>query len=125
MPTNPTPSIGDLVEQRGKIHLENADSYSKKGFTQIPNVILEHPDISMGAKMIYSLLMKYYWRDGRVYPGQKKLAELSGASVRSVISYLNELKKQKLIRVKRNGFGKTNDYFLSAIVSPKKYHVDK
>ncbi len=37
----------------------------REGFTVIPNYILRDPTISVGAKLIYTLLLSYAWQEGR------------------------------------------------------------
>jgi hypothetical protein len=82
------------------------------GFTQTPNAILRASDLSWGAKGVYGLLLSYAWGEGRSFPGQEKLAADGGCSLPSIRSYLKELESAALLRIKRRGQGKTNEYIL-------------
>ena len=42
----------------------------RKGFTIIPNYILRDPGVSVGAKIIYTLLLSYAWQEGSCFPGR-------------------------------------------------------
>lgn len=98
------------------IILEEADRVTAKGFTQVPNFVLESDEISSGAKLAYAMLLKYAWHENRCFPGQDKLADEMGVSRRSVINYVQELKDVDFISVKRQGQGKTNIYTLHLTV---------
>lgn len=103
--------IKDLLAQR-TIILEGADALSSKGFTQVPNMVLESKKISPGAKLTYAMLLKYAWQNDYCFPGQERLAEDMGVGKRSVVTYIGELEEQKFIAVKRQGQGKSNIYTL-------------
>ncbi len=75
--------IGDILRERN-IEIVGADLATRHGFTQVPNFILTKPDISVGAKLAYAMLLKYAWGDDACFPGQVKLAEDMGATDRSV-----------------------------------------
>ncbi len=47
------------------IKLNTADPVARDGFTQLPNFILRNPDISIGAKTVYSLFISYACVTGR------------------------------------------------------------
>lgn len=101
----------ELLAQR-TIILEGADALSSKGFTQVPNLVLESKKISPGAKLTYAMLLKYAWQNDFCFPGQERLAEDMGVGKRSVVTYIGELEDQKFIAVKRQGQGKSNIYTL-------------
>lgn len=98
-------------EVYGQIIIE--EERVREDYTQIPNTILQHPDVSPGAKLTYSILLMYARKKGSCFPGQETMATDMGAGVRSVIRYLQELEKAKLIRIKRNGLNRPNTYYLS------------
>jgi len=81
----------ELTQREQTIKLVGFDPMVEKGFTQIPNVILTNKDLSIGAKLTYSMLLKYCWYDNKCFPGQETLAENLGASERSVRTWLKEL----------------------------------
>lgn len=112
--------IGDLAKQKQKeleyrkntIRLVGADPMSIKGFTQVPNFILENGDLTIGAKMTYAMLLRYAWEKDSCFPGQKTLADKSGMGERSINRYVQELHEKSFIKIKRQGLGKPNIYSL-------------
>jgi hypothetical protein len=107
--------IGDLIRERN-IELVGADPATQHGFTQVPNFVLTKPDISVGAKLVYAMLLKYAWYDDGCYPGQAKLAEDMGAGERSIRTYLKDLEAAGLLEITQRGLGKTNLYRLLIVV---------
>ena len=107
--------IGDILKDRN-IELVGADPATRLGFTQVPNFILTNPDISVGAKLAYAMLLKYAWYDDACYPGQAKLAVDMGSGERSVRRYLEELEKANLLEIAQRGLGKTNLYRLFLVI---------
>src|SRR6266851_4851812 len=103
--------IGQILKEHN-IEIIGADLATRHGFTQVPNFILTNPDISVGAKLAYAMLLKYAWADDACFPGQAKLATDMGSGQRSVRRYLEELEKIKLLEVVQRGLGKTNLYRL-------------
>ena len=105
--------IGNRISQIARnIEIVGADPVTRHGFTQVPNFILTKPDLSVGAKLAYAMLLKYAWQDDACFPGQIKLAQDMGAGERSVRRYLEELEKTDLLEIEQRGLGKTNYYRL-------------
>ena len=112
--------IGTALEHtKRNIEIIGADPVTRHGFTQVPNVILTNKEISVGAKLAYAMLLKYYWSNNAVFPGQQKLAEEMGSGERSVRTYLKELEDAHLLQVTQRGLGKTNLYHLHVSVRKK------
>lgn len=107
----PERHIGDILKDRN-IEIVGADPITRHGFTQVPNFLLTKPELSVGAKLTYAMLLKYAWADNACFPGQLKLAEDMGAAERSVRTYLKELETANLLEIKQRGLGKTNLYRL-------------
>lgn len=101
------------------IEIIGADAFTRGGFTQVPNAVLTMTSISVGAKLAYTMLLKYAWAEGACYPGQLKLAQDMGSGERSVRRYLDELEAAGLLEVDRRGLGKTNYYRLHETVRSK------
>jgi len=106
--------IGDIerLKEYQNIILESFDPVSAGGFTQLPNCILNDPNLSPGAKVVYAKLLSYAWYNNRVFPGQEKLAEDIGAGKRTIIRLIAELEKRGYVEVQRRGQGLTNIYVL-------------
>jgi DNA-binding transcriptional ArsR family regulator len=96
--------------QDRNLRLKGADIATQRGWTGVPNFILESKEISAGAKLIYAMLLKYARELNECFPGQERLADDMGNSVRSVRSWLKELEKVGLISIKQRGQGRPNLY---------------
>jgi len=103
--------IGDSKAfQERSLIIKGADLATQRGWTGIPNFILESKAISVGAKVTYAMLLKYAREDQDCFPGQTRLAQDIGATDRSVRTWLKELEAARLIDIKQRGQGKPNLY---------------
>src|ERR1700674_486992 len=89
------------------IRLRNADEATKRGFTMVPNFLLDSNAVSPGAKLAYALLLRYAWQNDYCYPSQELVAQNMGVSSSSLITYLKEVQKVGWITVERRGQLKT------------------
>lgn len=109
--------IGDILKAKERnMRINSADPVALHGFTQVPNFILRHADLSIGAKTIYSLLLSYAWHNDLCFPGQDRLAKDVGMGVASVNRFIKELQACSLIEITRRGQGKTNFYTINFVV---------
>jgi hypothetical protein len=106
-------------QARQNIVLEGFDPVSAGGFTQVPNCVLNDPEISLGAKVVYAKLLSYAWNNNHVFPGQEKMAEELGAGKRTIIRFVAELERRGYVAVDRRGQGLTNVYTLRHTVKQK------
>ena len=111
---NPT-HVKEILKER-TIVLKGGDRATSKGFTQVPNFILESAKISTGAKLTYAMLLKYAWYEDHCFPGQDRLAKDMGACRKSINSHIQELQDAGFVSVRRQGQGKTNVYTLHLTV---------
>ena len=109
-----------LHEVERNMKLNSADPVALHGFTQLPNFILRDPNISIGAKTAYSLLLSYAWHNDLCFPGQDRLAKEMGMGIASVNRFIKELEECSLISIARRGQGKTNFYTINFVVQKKK-----
>ena len=77
---------------------------------------------SVGAKLIYAMLLKYARELDECFPGQRKLADDLGSSERSVRSWLKELEAAGLVSIKQRGQGRPNLYTVHIKASFWKKH---
>jgi hypothetical protein len=112
-------SIGELIAEKNII-LRGADALSKRGFTMVPNHVLDNTKISVGAKLTYAMLLKYAWQNNYCFPGQERLAKDMGGGVRSIVRYIQELETAGFVKVVRKGLGKPNLYELNLRVQKKR-----
>ena len=109
--------IGRQIERiERNMKLNTADPVARYGFTQIPNFILRDPNVSIGAKTVYSLLLSYAWHNDLCFPGQDRLAKDVGMGIASVNRFIKELEGCSLIEIARRGQGKTNFYTVNFVV---------
>lgn len=101
-----------LNDIQRNIEIVGADPVTRHGFTQVPNFILVSKDLSVGAKLVYAMLLKYAWQDDYCFPGQDKLAADMGVTDRSTRTYIKELVAAGYLDVEQRGLGKTNLYKL-------------
>jgi helix-turn-helix protein len=112
--------IAARIEKRYQnIILDGFDPVTSGGFTQVPNFILKSSDLSVGAKLTYSMLLSYAWQNDFCFPGQETLAGDMGSGKRSVVRYIDELEKAACISIKRQGLGKPNVYTLHLKIRKK------
>ncbi len=88
------------------------DQKQKNGYTCVPNAVMVATGLSIGAKMIYGLLLMFAWQDDECFPGQERLAAAASISVRQVQRYLVELKEYGLITWRCRGQNQTNIYYI-------------
>lgn|SRR5579871_1229262 len=105
--------IAELIERN--IILRGADLLSARGFTQVPNHVLESAVLSPGAKLAYAMLLKYAWQNDYCFPGQRRLSKDMGVTDRSVRTYLQELEQKQFISIRQRGLGKPNLYELNLV----------
>jgi transcription initiation factor IIE alpha subunit len=92
------------------LRLNGADIATQRGWTGVPNFILESKEISVGAKLVYAMLLKYAREMDECFPGQDRLARDMGNGERSVRRWLHELEQVNLISIKQRGQGRPNLY---------------
>ena len=114
--------IKDILARK-TIILEGADVLSTRGFTQVPNYVLESPKLSAGAKLTYAMLLKYAWENDYCFPGQDRLATDMGVSRQTANKYIQELQNKDYVKIKRQGQGRPNVYTLKLILD-KRGNVD-
>jgi biotin operon repressor len=94
------------------LRLQGADIATQRGWTGVPNFILENKEISVGAKLTYAMLLKYARAMDECFPGQERLAKDMGCGSHSVVRYIAELADVGLITIKRRGQGRPNLYIV-------------
>jgi biotin operon repressor len=118
-------SVGEIIREKN-IQFDTAfDPLSRGGFTQVPNLILREPNISVGAKLTYAMFLSYAWSNDSCFPGQERLAQDIGMSRSRVTEYVTELENAGLVTIQRRGQGKTNIYTIRFQVRSKVIHTTK
>lgn len=76
----------------------------------IPDWLSPRTEVTPGAKMVYSALVRYGGQNGEAWPGQDRLASDLGMGLRSVMRHIAELEAHGLIVVEQRGLKQTNLY---------------
>ena len=79
-------------------------------FTVIPNKMLRESQLSIPARYLLCVLIKYCGQKDWCYPSQKTLGKQMGYTARYIRDLLKELELNELIKRKRIGFNRTNTY---------------
>ena len=79
-------------------------------WAKMPAAVLTNSELSDFAVRVYALLQLHADSNNRCWPGQDRLANMSGRSERTVRRALTELETANLIQSIRSGRGKTNKY---------------
>ena len=83
--------LADIKHFRDRsLILKGADIATQRGWTGVPNFILESKEISTGAKLTYAMLLKYARELDECFPGQDRLAQDMGNGERSVRRWLEK-----------------------------------
>lgn len=98
------------------------DEFTSVGFAQVSYVILRDTRLSLGAKLVYQILLSYAMQKGECFPGQDRIADDIGINVRTVREHLTELKNFGLISYRKRGFARTNLYIIE---NPRSVYMDK
>lgn len=81
-----------------------------RNFTIIPNQIFEQSQLSVPARYLYCVLLKYCGKDEWCFPGQITLGEILDYSPKHIRTLLKELIEIRLISKKRRGWNRSNNY---------------
>lgn len=91
--------------------LQLAPRWKTRGYTAISNSLILNKKISTGAKVVQMYLLIRCFTKDFTYPSYETIASDLNISRKSVYNHLEELRKSRLIKVKRRR-NKTNIYFL-------------
>jgi len=109
--------------QNGKLLLNPVlitDDFSiyRRGFTQVPNVILRTKKLMPQAKLLYSLLLSYAWDKKYCWPVMDTLIEEMQLSRNIISGYLTGLKKLGLISVTRSNSVPSHNIYEIHVMHP-------
>lgn len=81
-----------------------------RNFTIIPNQIFEQSQLTVQARFLYCVLLKFCGKDEWCFPGQITLGKILGYTDKHIRTLLNELIEVRLISKKRRGWNRSNTY---------------
>src|ERR1700693_3737744 len=108
-----------LANIERNMKLEGFDRITAGGFTQVPNVIQNDPNLELGEKAVYAQFLQYAWHHDYCFPSQDRIAKNLGVSRTLVTKFVSGLAKKGLLTIERRGLGKTNYYTLHATIKTK------
>lgn len=108
-----------LEELERNMKLDGFDRITAGGFTQVPNVIQNDPNLELGEKAVYAQFLQYAWHHDYCFPSQDRIAKNLGVSRTLVTKFVAGLAKKGLLTIERRGLGKTNYYTLHATIKTK------
>ena len=98
-----------------------------KGYTKIPNDMLNPSQLSIEARYLYCVLLRYCGKDEWCYPSQKKIGDDLGITERHIRNLLNELNSAGLMEKKRRGWNRSNTYHITKYLKTERngisYHL--
>ena len=100
-----------LLEQRMDT-IRILDPVLRLGFAQVPVMVLRDIRLSIGARLIYGVLLSYAWQKASCFAGQSQLAKDLGISTRQAQRYIEELKAVRWLDVSRKNKRLNNVYTL-------------
>ncbi len=65
---------------------------SSRDFVRVPNTIIHDRRLSLGARVLYMILLSYDWQPGQQLPSVDKLQEDMRCDTTELITFLLELK---------------------------------
>lgn len=83
------------------------------GFTIIQNELLDESQLTISARYLLMVLIRFSGQDVSCYPSQKTLGKILNLSTRQIRTHLNELIQAELISKKRSGFNRPNTYIVA------------
>jgi biotin operon repressor len=103
-------------ELEQNMQLDGFDRITAGGFTQVPNVIQNDPNLELGEKAVYAQFLQYAWHHNYCFPSQEKIASNLGLSQSRVSEFVKGLERKGYLAIERRGLGKTNFYTLHATI---------
>ena len=112
-------NVGSLVKDRvERIIVEN--EMLRAGFAALPYMLVRDVRLSLGARLVYAVLLMYAWQEGSCFPGQGRMAADLGVSPRNLRRFLAELRGLGYISWRKLTTGGTNTYVLHDVKSKLK-----
>jgi hypothetical protein len=96
---------------------EDARDAKSEGYTRIPNEVLDDARLTVGARLLYGLLLRHAYGKDYCFPSQKRLATLMGVSDKWLRTYLRELEAANLVKTERKDRTRHNRYYLQRLVT--------
>jgi CRP-like cAMP-binding protein len=88
------------------------EAFARRNPLEVLDIVLKHPDLSSGAKVLFGLLISYARQEGFSRAVQQQLARDTRHTVRQVQRLLKELRTAGLIDWKQLGLNRPNVYLL-------------
>jgi hypothetical protein len=102
----------------GGIRFAFRNTLFETGFTAVPNVVLDSPRLLPEEKLLFCLYLRYAYTKASTYVSQETLAQLCGATERTIRRWNEALVQCGLVTVTRPDRNRGNVYLID-LDSPK------
>lgn len=99
-----------------------------RGYTKIPNELLDESDLSIQERYLYCVMLRHCGNKDTCFPSHLRLGKILGVSDRYIRFLISSLeKKSDILSHKRSGWNRANTYTLSKDLTLKRnqssYHL--
>lgn len=94
-----------------------------KDFTIIPNDMLRNSQLSVHARYLFCVMLRYCGKSDYCFPSQQTLANDLGYSDRHVRDLIKELERAGLVVKTRKGYNRANTYTVAKIIQSDRKSV--
>jgi hypothetical protein len=91
-----------------------------KNFTIIPNQTFEQTQLSVPARYLYCVLLKFCGKGDFCFPSQITLGKILGYSDKHIRTLLDELIESRLVSKKRRGWNRSNTYYVVKLLDTER-----
>lgn len=98
------------ILQRHSAKFKDADNLTKRGYVQMPRIVLYSNTLSDGDKITHLLLLSFAWKQPSCFPAQATLGNMRGKQPRQLRRNLKSLSDNGYINIIQNGSARPNRY---------------
>lgn len=104
-----------LDQEHTVVFAPGTDRRLTRPFAMIPETVLIDGRLSLGARVLYGVMMLYAWQTGQCWPTQATIADRLGCSERQVRTFIKELADCGYVLVHQRGLNRPNVYEMVAL----------
>lgn len=103
-------SIGEIINKGSTKETLIKMRNKAKGFTQIPNLLIDTNELSPYEKIIFIALKRHMINKNKCWPGYKRIAKIANCGTTTIKKSIKNLKEKGYIDVKRKKNSRVNVY---------------
>ena len=85
-------------------------------FYALPKALTSRKDLQASDKVVFSVIRDYQGNNGTSWPGIRTLSQNTGLALSTVVESIRRLEAKKVLKVERQGNGKSSHYSISESV---------